>query len=215
MILSEQLAKEGFTLKNKKFKRLFEHGKQVIDLSFISTLGVIHGVEFYYHIIFDNAEKIFKKLFGKHWTNWTVHDQVGNMFKYLYDENTNTYTDKTLNEAAIPFFRDIYPKVVSLTSRFKTYEQLNLEYNQLPSQSINIVPSNRFERRILMGLLLTRQFEPHKYEERKKEYLQSFELFDPFQREQQRQDIYDGVKILDSIDLNAAIKRIAASEAGH
>ena len=74
-----------------------------------------------------------------------------------------------------------------------------MEYNQYPSRTIDIVPSNRFERRILMGLLLTKQFEPDKYEERKKEYLQSFERFDPFQREQQRQDIYEGVKILDSM----------------
>ena len=80
----------------------------------ISTFGFIHGVEFYYHIIFDNAEKVFKKLFGKHWTNWTVNDQVGNMFKYLYDESTNTYTDKSLNDAAVPFFKDIYPKVLDL-----------------------------------------------------------------------------------------------------
>jgi len=199
LILSEQLSKDGFILKQKKFERLFEYGKQVIDLSFISTFGFIHGVEFYYHIIFDNAEKVFKKLFGKHWTNWTVNDQVGNMFKYLYDESTNTYTDKSLNDAAVPFFKDIYPKVVSLTSRFKRYEQLNFEYNQYPSRTIDIVPSNRFERRILMGLLLTKQFEPNKYEERKREYLQKFEQFDPFQREQQRQDIYDGIKILDSM----------------
>jgi len=199
MILSEQLSKDGFTLKQKKFEKLFEHGKQVIDLSFTSRVGFIHGVEFYYHIIFDNVEKIFKKLFGKHWTNWTVHEQIGNIFQYLYDESTGSYTDKTLNEAAILFFRDIYPKVDLLNSRFKTYEQLNLEYNQFPSRTIDIVPSNRFERRILMGLLLTKQFEPHKYEERKKEYLQRFEQFDPFQREQQRQDIYDGLKILDSL----------------
>jgi hypothetical protein len=199
LILSEQLAKDGFILKSKKFERLFGHGKQIIDLSFISTFGFIHGIEFYYNIIFDNAEKTFKKLFGKHWTNWTVHYQVGNMFKYLYDEKTNIYTDRALNEAAAPFFKDVYPKIVSLTSRFQTYEQLNSEYNQYPSRTIDIVPSNRFERRILMGLLLTKQFEPHKYEERKREYLQRFEQFDPFQREQQRQDIYDGIKILDSM----------------
>ena len=204
LILSQQLAKDGFILKSKKFERLFEHGKQVINFSFISTFGFIHGVEFYYNIIFDNAEKDFKKLFGKHWTNWTVHNQVGTMFNYLYDERTNTYTDKSLNDAAIPFFKDIYSKIVSLTLRFKSYEQLNFEYNQYPSRIIDIVPSIRFERRILMGLLLTKQFEPDKYEERKQEYLQKFEQFDPFQREQQRQDIYEGIKLLDSIDLNAA-----------
>lgn len=215
LILSEQLAKDGFILKSKKFERLFEHGKQIIDLSFISTFGFIHGVEFYYNIVFDNAEKIFKKLFGKHWTNWTVHGQVGNIFKYLYDESTSTYTDKTLNEAAIPFSKDIYPKVISLTSRFKTYEQLNFEYNQYPSQTIDIVPSNRFERRILMGLLLTKLFESNKYNERKREYLQKFEQFDSFQREQQRQDIYEGIKLLDSIDLNAANISITKSVAGH
>jgi hypothetical protein len=214
LILSEQLTKDGFILKGKKFERLFEHGKQIIDLSFISNFGLIHGVDFSYHIIFDKAEKTFKKLFGKHWANWTVHDILGNLFRYLYDEYTNTYTDNSLNQAAIPFFKDIYPKVVSLTSRFKTYEQLNFEYNQYPSRTIDIVPSNRFERRILMGLLLTKQFEPDKYEERKQEYLQKFEQFDPFQREQQRQDIYDGIKLLDSVDLNAANISIAKSVAG-
>jgi hypothetical protein len=201
IILSKQLAEDGFILKQKKFERPFEHGKQVIDISFISRAGLTYGVEIYYHIIFDKIEKTFKKLFGKHWTDWTVHDQLGISFHALYDKTTDTYTDKSLNEAASIFLSTIYPKVALLNARFETYEQLNVEYNQFPSRTIDIVPSNRKERRILMGLLLTKQYEPHKFEERKEEYLKMFEEFDPFQREQQRQDIYDGIKFLESISL--------------
>ena len=204
LILNEQLAKDGFILKSRKFERPFRHGKQIIDPSFISTAGFIHGIDFSYHIIFEQIEKQFKKLFGKHWTNWTVHDILKNTFDKLYEENSGVYTDMTLNKASITFFKDVYPKINLLNSRFDTYQKLNLEYNQFPSKSIDIVPSNRFERRILMGLLLTKILEPSKYDERKKEYLEKFEQFDPFQREQQRQDIYDGIKILESTNLTAA-----------
>jgi hypothetical protein len=84
---------------------------------------------------------------------------------------------------------------------FATYEQLNLAYNEFPSKYIDCVPSQRYERRILMGLLLTKCFEPPKYEIRKAEYLQKFEQFDPFQREQQRAIIYKGIEILETVDL--------------
>lgn len=206
-ILLDKLAKNGFTLKQKYFVKDFKYGKQVIDLSFISTSGYIHGVEIYYNIIFEGAEKTFKKIFGKHWTNWTVHKQIGSFSKYLYDELTGTYTDKTLNDAAEPFLNHVYREIDNLNSRFKTYEQLNLEYNEFPSKSIDCVPPNRFERRILLGLLLTKHFEPLEYERRKKEYLESFEKFDPFQREQQRKDIDDGIQKLDTIDMNSATIR--------
>ena len=63
-----------------------------------------------------------------------------------------------------------------------------------------------------MGLLLTKLLEPSKYEERKKEYLENFEQFNPFQREQQRQDVYDGIKILDSTNLNAVDIGLAKTE---
>ena len=203
-ILLDKLAKDGFTLKQKYFVKEFEHGKHEIRLSFISTSGFIHGVQIYYDIIFENVEKVFKKLFGKHWTNWTVHKQIGSFSKYFYDELTGSYTDKTLNDAAEPFLNDVYPEINILSSRFKTYEQLNLEYNDFPSKSIDCVPPNRFERRILLGLLLTKYFEPQEYERRKNEYLERFEKFDPFQREQQRKDIDEGIKKLDTIDMNAA-----------
>ena len=204
LILNEALSKDWFILKNKKFERSFKYGKQIIDPSFISTAGFIHGIDFSYHIIFEQVEKIFKKLFGKHWTNWTVHKILKNTFDKLYDETLRIYTDKTLNESSNTFFKDVYPKIDQLNSRFDTYEKLNLEYNQFPSQGIDIVPSNRFERRILMGLLLTKLLEPSKYDERKKEYLEKFEQFYPFQREQQRQDIYDGINKLESTNLTAA-----------
>jgi hypothetical protein len=211
MILLDQLAKDGFTLKQKKFVRDFEHGRQVIHISFISTSGLVFVGESYYQIIFEKIEKIFKTLFGKHWTNWTVHEQIGSLSKKLYDEVTASYTDKTLNEAANPFFSDIYPKVKSLNLKFKSYEQLNLAYNEFPGKNIDCVPSNRFERRILMGLLLTKYFEPHKYEIRKSEYLERFEEFDPFQREQQRTTIDEGIRTLNTIDLTAANKRLGES----
>jgi hypothetical protein len=201
IILSNQLVADGFVLKQHKFERTFEHGKQEIVVSFTSRAGLTYSVEVYYHIIFDKIGKTFKKLFDKHWTNWTVHNQIGNIFQPLYDKDTDTYTDKSLNEAASAFFSIAYPKATLLNSRFRTYEQLNLEYNQVPGKPVDIIPPQRMERRILMGLLLTKQYEPEKFEERKKEYLQMFEGFDPFQREQQREDIYNGLKVLESISV--------------
>jgi hypothetical protein len=204
LILNEALAKDGFILKHRKFERSFKYGKQIIDPSFISTAGFIHGIDFSYHIIFEQVEKIFKMLFGKHWTNWTVHKLLKNTFDKLYDETLGVYTDQTLNKSSTTFFKDVYPEVNQLNSRLDTYEKLNVEYNQFPSQIIDIVPSNRFERRILMGLLLTKLLDSSKYDERKKEYLERFEQFEPFQREQQRQDIYYGIDKLESTNFTAA-----------
>jgi len=211
MILNDRLSKDGFSLKARKFEKLFEFGKLVINPSFISQGGFIYCVDFYCHIIFETAEKIFQKLFGKHWTNWTVHNQVGQISKYFCDESTRIYTDTTLNDAAALFFKEIFPKIELLDLRFKSYEQLNAEYNQFPAKTIDIVPSNRFERRILMGLLLTKLIEPSKYHERKKEYLERFNQYQSYDRDEQEQIINSGINILGALDMNAANKWFPAS----
>ena len=208
-IVSEHLAKQGYIYKSKQFVRAFTHGKQVISLSFISQAGYVYGLEVYSKVIFTEIENLYKKLFGLHWSNWTVHNQSDSFHEDFFDAQTEKYTDLSLNRVAERFITQSLPMVESHFARFPSYEQLNLAYNADPSKTIpDVVPAFRMERRILMGLLLVNKFQPERYEQVKQAYLNAFASFDEFMRNQQKDSVFTGISKIDQLDPNTYLKSV-------
>ncbi|AUP79461.1 hypothetical protein [Flavivirga eckloniae] len=172
-VLLSRLEKEGYKhLKSKhEFVQDFEHGKRVINLSYNNTFGYISTVQYFIKIVFRDLEKSFKKAHPNYgWTNWTIHENLHWTESTLYDDKADDYTDRSINNLADEFFREIKPRIDSTFSKIGNYSQLNEIYNTNPSEFIDYLPPSRPEKRIINGLILTKALEPEKFEIRKNQY---------------------------------------------
>lgn len=112
-ILNSNLQNENFRLvkSSNAFKRELDFGQQAIRLSFINTMGIIHGVQTVHTIKFTQFEKIFRKIFKDYSCNWTCIYRIYGNETYLCDKETFEYSDDSLNKAAKEFFNSIKPQI--------------------------------------------------------------------------------------------------------
>ena len=199
-VLSTVLEGEGFIfLKSKnEFVQEFEFGKRIISLHYNSTLGYIRSIQYFYKVIFTDVEKQFKKIFPDYsWADWTVHCNLMWTDSWLCDKDSGEYTDKTINKVANEFFEQIKPQIDQLRDKFQNYQSLNTEYNKRPIDFFEYLPSGRIEKRIIIGLILIKSFQPNQYEEYKTEYLKHFERYKGDDKEELRFEIAQGIEYLD------------------
>jgi len=199
------LVKEGFKfLKSKnEFVQEFEFGKRIISISYNSSFGSIHTLQYFYKIIFDGLEKQFKKVYPNYgWTNWTIHYNLHWTDSWLCDRKSGEYTDKTINQVANEFFEQIKPQIDKLRDKFKNYESLNAEYNKRPIGFSDYLTFYRIEKRIINGLILVKIFQPDQYEEFKTEYKNLFEQYKGNDKEELRFEIKQGIEYLDKNEIS-------------
>lgn len=206
-MIEDKLSKDGFVYKNKKneFSQNFPFGKRTISMSFISTLGLIQSVQFFYHSTFNDLEREFKKVLPNFkWTNWTINYNLHWTYVPLYDERTGKYSDKSLNKAAQSFFQELKPKIDELNNRFDNYDNLFIEYTNKPNEFVDFI--NCIEKRIINGLILVKAFSPESYESVKKEFISLLSMYNGPDKEESLQLIKEGIEYLDSneVTLNKA-----------
>jgi hypothetical protein len=203
-VLFHYLEKEGYKyLKSKnEFIKDFQFGKQIINLQYSSQIGYIYNVEYYAHIIFNDLEKAFKKVYPKYgWTNWTIHSHLPWTESWLCDKETGEYSDKTINIVSKEFLEKVKPQIDNLFEKINTYEKLNKIYNTRPIHFIDYVPISRLEKRIINGLILANTIEPENYNEIKNEYLMLIEKYKGNDIEDIKAEIKIGLDYLDNNDL--------------
>jgi len=203
-VLIYQLEKEGYTyLKSKnEFSKEFPFGKQTIKISYSIQSGYIYNVEFFAHIIFNDLEQAFKKVYPKYgWTNWTIQSALPWTDSWLCDKATGQYTDKSINIVSKEFFEKVKPHIDKLFEQINTYEKLNKIYNSRPLKFIDYLPTSRLEKRIVNGLILARTFEPESYTELKNEYVKLVDNYKGNDLEDIKAEIKIGLDYLDNNDL--------------
>lgn len=195
-----ELKEEDFKfLKSKnEFVQEFEFGKRIISLHYDSTLGYISSIQYFYKIIFTDIEKEFKKIFPDYgWTNWTVHYNLMWTENWLCEKNSGKYTDETINKSADEFFENIKPQIDQLCDKFQNYQSLNSVFNKKPIDFFEYLPASRIEKRIIIGLILIKSFQPDQFEEYKTAYRKHFEQYKGDDKEELRLEIEQGIKYLD------------------
>jgi len=203
-VIFSNLEKEGYKyLKSKnEFSKDFQFGNQIIKISYNSQIGYIYNVEYFVHIIFNDLEKAFKKVYPKYsWTNWTIHSHLPGTKNWLCDKKTGEYTDKTINNVSKEFLEKVKPEIDMLFEQTNTYEKLNNIYNSRPIKFIDLIPTSRLEKRIINGLILAKTFESHNYSEIKKEYLNLIEQYKGNDKEDIKAEIKIGLDYLENNDL--------------
>jgi hypothetical protein len=181
LILKHEFDAEGYEFKKSKnaFVGDFELGKREISASFITTSGIIHDVQFFMNIVFTDLEKIFKKAVpGYGWKNWTISYNLGSLQQWLCTQDTQQYTNQTLNAAAGTFFKMVKPVYNDIISKFDNYAYLEEQLNAQPTQWF--VYSGRQDKRVINGLILRKYLRPDlSYSALKQAYLDTFtERFD-------------------------------------
>jgi hypothetical protein len=198
-ILLNQLEREGYKfLKSKnEFVQEFEFGKRILRLSYDSSFGYIASIQYFYHIVFNDIEKNFKKIYPKYgWTNWTIHLNLHWTDGWLCDKETGQYTDITLNKVANDFFTQIKPQIDIAANTIKDYPSLQQVYNTKSAEHDEYLFGLRLEKRIINGLILVQNFEPAKLEFFIAKYIKLLDQYNGFDKDEVRKEVEEGITFL-------------------
>jgi hypothetical protein len=203
-VLLRSLETEGYKhLRSKhEFVQDFEHGRRIISLSYNSSFGYISTVQYFIKIVFNDLEKSFKKVYPDYgWTNWTIHENLHWTESSLFDNNTNDYTDRSINKLADEFFREIKPKIDLTFSKIGDYQSLNKIYNSTPNEFFDYLPHSRLEKRIINGLILSKSFEPSNFESIRDNYMTLLNKYKGNDIEDIKMEVQQGLSYLNENEI--------------
>lgn len=169
-VISNYLAKEGYTFKKsqKSFEKPFDKGNYIIQLSF--RIGSLTNVTFSWWLYFEKLAKVHADILGRPKSyrklmympaNLAIHTRWEQDYEHtwnLYDENTLTYSDFSINQAAQKFVKAYKFYIPNYFSHFQKYVSLESDYNQDEFKSIaGILLAKYFDKPYTNGILETYQ----------------------------------------------------------
>lgn len=147
-VISGYLIKEGYAFRKsqKAFEKPFDKGFYIIQLWF--RIGSLTSVTFSWWLFFEKLAKVHASIIGRPKSyrklmympaNLATHTRWEQNYEHtwnLYDENTLTYTDFSINQAAEKFIKAYEFYVPAYFNHFQKYESLESDYNQEEFKSI-------------------------------------------------------------------------------
>ena len=188
-----------FLKSQNSFVKNFDNGKKVIRFSFNNTMGYIGSLNCFVYIVFDEVEKIFKKILPDYgWTNWTLCNNMDWVSPPLYNDNTEEYTDESINNAANHFFKNIKPRIDEMFNSSNSNLDLHNIFNISPTKYNSYFRSLRVEKRIIHSLILTSIYEPNALEKTLEKHINSLNNYDKDELETIQNEISIAFKYLEN-----------------